>query len=185
MRRFYSVLFILSFVIITYSCKEWGLSCCLTEFMNKTIVVPDSFHVIQNGKVYQYKKNELQLPTLIVYVDENSCNTCKINNLDDYKPIFELAVVNQTFNLMIIFSPNVKNYNIIKRELMMSHFEYPIYLDQSQDFKKLNACNIPLDRGINSFLIDKECRPIYVGDPVKSGRLKNLFLQILDTLNNY
>lgn len=184
MGRILHLLFMLSCIATLSSCKEMALSKQVKEFMDKTIVMPDSLLVVKGGDIAMKESNKLTHPTLIVYIDENSCTSCKISHLIDYTPLFEKAKENQKFDVMIIFSPKEDDYNKVKKELILRGFEYPVYLDRKREFIKLNSDAISSkDVRFNSFLLNSSYKPIYIGDPMTSDKLWNIFLQILETID--
>lgn len=164
------------------SCKEIVLSKQVKEFTEKTVVIPDSLLVIKGGDIAVRESSKLSRPTLIVYVDENSCTSCKIGHLIEYSPLFEKAEENQKFDIMIIFSPKESDYNKVKKELMLCGFGYPVYLDRKGEFIELNGNMIPRDPRFHAFLLNTEYRPVYVGDPTQSGKLWEIFLQTLEDI---
>ena len=182
MGRILHLLFMLSCIATLSSCKEMALSKQVKEFMDKTIVMPDSLLVVKGGDIAMKESNKLTHPTLIVYIDENSCTSCKISHLIDYTPLFEKAKENQKFDVMIIFSPKEDDYNKVKKELILRGLEYPVYLDRNGQFIKLNENAIPKDSRFNAFLMDTDGRPIYVGDPTQSGKLWEIFLQTMENV---
>ena len=158
------------------------LSKQVKEFMDKTIVMPDSLLVVKGGDIAMKESNKLTHPTLIVYIDENSCTFCKISHLIDYIPLFEMSKENQKFDIMIIFSPKEADYNRTKNDLILSGFEYPVFLDSKGEFIRLNDNLIPKDSRFHVFLLNTEYRPVYVGDPTQSGKLWKIFLQTLENI---
>lgn len=182
MGRVLYLFLVLSCIAFLGSCKEIILTKQVKEFMDKTIVMPDSLLVVKDGDIAMKESNKLTHPTLIVYIDENSCTSCKISHLTDYTPLFEKAKENQKFDVMIIFSPKEDNYNKVKKELILRGLEYPVYLDRNGQFIKLNENAIPKDSRFNAFLMDTDGRPVYVGDPTQSGKLWEIFLQTLEDI---
>ena len=183
MARILHLLLVLSCIATFSSCKEMVLSKQMKEFMGKTIVMPDSLLVIEGDDIAMKECNKLSHPTLIVYVDENSCTSCKIGHLIEYSLLFEKSEGNQSFDIMIIFSPKAADYNKVKKELMLCGFKYPLYLDSSGLFIGLNENIIPKDPRFHAFLLNMENIPIFVGDPTQSGKLWEIFLQALEKTN--
>ena len=83
-RTILHLLLALSCIAALSSCKEMVLSKQVKEFMGKTIVIPDSLLIIQGGNIAMKESDKLTHPILIVYVDENSCTSCKISHLIEY-----------------------------------------------------------------------------------------------------
>lgn len=182
MGRISHLLLALSCIAYLSSCNEMILSKQVKEFMDKTIVMPDSLLVVKGEDIAMKESNKLTHPTLIVYIDENSCTFCKISHLIDYIPLFEMSKENQKFDIMIIFSPKEVDYHKVKGELRLYDFEYPAYVDRNKEFIRLNKNVIPNDSRFHAFLMDTEGRPICVGDPTQSNKLWENFLQILENV---
>lgn len=63
--------------------------------------------------------------------------------------------------------------------------KFPIYIDQYGEFRSLNP-RIPDDKRFHSFLLNKNGYPIYVGNPLNSQKLFDIFIKHLKRipLNN-
>ena len=81
----------------------------------------------------------------------------------------------------MIFSPKEEEYDALVKELMIADYPYPIYVDYNGVFRKLNP-QIPEDRRFHCFLLDKNGYPVFVGNPVASERMMELFKTALDRL---
>ena len=176
------MLFAMLCFITLYSCTYFNTSYKLKNFMSKTFNMPDSLLKIHGHDCVMKGISKLTVPTLIVYIDENSCTSCKISHLIEYIPLFEKTKENQEFDIMIIFSPKEADYNRTKNDLILSGFEYPVFLDSKGEFIRLNENLIPKDSRFHAFLLNTEYRPVYVGDPTQSGKLWEIFLQTLEDI---
>lgn len=176
------ILYAMLCFITLNSCTYCDTSYKLKNFMSHTINMPDSLLKIHGTDSIMIEKNKLAVPSLIVYVDENSCTSCKISHLIEYTTLFEMSKNNQKFDIMIIFSPKEADYNRTKNDLILSGFEYPVFLDSKGEFIRLNENLIPKDSRFHAFLLNTEYRPVYVGDPTQSGKLWEIFLQTLEDI---
>lgn len=60
-------------------------------------------------------------------------------------------------------------------------FPYLVYVDYSGSFAETNM-SIPEDNRFHSFLLNKEGRPVFVGNPLASDRMMELFKEALESL---
>ena len=81
---------------------------------------------------------------------------------------------------MILFY-NSKVFEDVSLETFLSRLqiEIPVYIDVENSFLKDNTI-IPSDLRMHSFLINRFGKPIFVGDPVSSDKLKMSFLRAID-----
>ena len=82
---------------------------------------------------------------------------------------------------MSIFSPSVEEYDEVLKNLIYRDFEYPVYIDFSGSFRQKNDC-IPKDCLFHNFLIDSNGHPVFVGNPIASDDLWNLFNKALSSI---
>jgi len=135
---------------------------------------------VDNGEVYLMPDSLKYKPKMIVYVDSSECTTCRISHLDMYHSLFHLSEQKKSFVLMILFY-NSKVFEDVSLETFLSRLqiEIPVYIDVENSFMKDNTI-IPSDLRMHSFLINRFGKPIFVGDPVSSDKLKMSFLRAID-----
>lgn len=172
------------FVVTLSSCSERSrIAREFAEFTNKTIVLPSSFHKVISGKLMVESEVDSGLPVMIMYNDSLACSLCQINHLYERTPIYELSDSLGTFSVMTILSPMEEEYGEVVEGLIERDLDFPVYIDHSGDFRRLNSF-IPEDTRFHCFLMDKTGKPIFVGDPVSSTALWDLFTQVLDSIRD-
>lgn len=120
----------------------------------------------------------------VVLYDSTECSLCRINMLDQYNDIFDLAnKIGAKFAPIIIFSPAARQIRDIKYDLRNSKFTYPIYLDLNHEFCKLNP-QIPLDRRFHAFLLNQKNDVVLVGNPLNNPTMWSLYENTIKKLNN-
>ena len=87
------------------------------------------------------------------------------------------------FSVLTVFSPKDDEIEEVRSALMLNAHPIPIYVDVNKSFCRLNK-DIPYDPRFRCFLINDEGAPIFVGNPVASAKLKELFLTTLTKINN-
>lgn len=166
------------------SCSEHArISRELAEFQDQTIVLPSAFHKVESGQVV-LSKTITDVPIMILYNDSLSCSLCQIHQLYNKIPIYDLADSLGTFTVMTILSPTQDEYLDVITELKERDFDFPVYIDQSGDFRRINA-GIPKDNRFHCFLIDRDGKPIFVGNPISNDLLWNLFCKTLNNLEHF
>ena len=148
--------------------------------MTNTIILPKRISCVNNGVVYQMPEPLEKRARLVIYVDSTECATCRISHLDMYHPLFHLSERKKSFELMILFY-NSKVFEGVPLETFLSRLqiEIPVYIDVENSFMKDNPI-IPSDLRMHSFLINRDGKPIFVGDPISSKELNTSFLRAID-----
>ena len=81
-----------------------------------------------------------------------------------------------------IFSPMLKNSNALAEDLNIYEYDFPVYIDDKGAFRESNRL-IPSNRLFHQFLINKDGLPVFVGSPLTSSEMSQLFYETLKTLN--
>ena len=162
------------------------VSCCsnnsikreLKSFQSARIEFPADMFSVKDRNVLEFQ-NPGRDNAFVVYHDSTECGMCAV--IYDYLPLYERAERSGDFSVMIIFSPRDSEYDEIMERLVMMDFPYPVYVDYSGSFAETNMC-IPEDNRFHSFLLDKEGHPVFVGNPLASDRMMELFKEALESL---
>ena len=172
-----AAIFILS-MLVSGGCdlKKRNIKQALQAFEQTIIALPSDMGVIQDGKMSEMT-NPTDIPILIRYVGAEECSNCQITHLMEEDTLFRMAEESGLFQYMIILSPPFEDLIQVKENLMEARFHHPVYLDVNGTFELQNV--IPKDRRMHTFLLDTMRRPIFVGDPLASESLMNVFCQAL------
>lgn len=172
------LLYLICFLIITSCSDIQSIKHDLRQFRKTTINLSVSCEVVKNRNI---SKGVLPTgkETMIVYYDSTECNKCKINHLIDFLSLYDDADNKGTYNVVTIFAPRQEEYDEVMASLMKQDFPYPIYVDFDGSFRKANRC-IPEDKRFHSFLLDKDGHPVFVGNPVSSEKMHELFKRALE-----
>ena len=178
----YSLLFFTLNLLLfcTVGCERAQLRTQFKGLTTNTIILPKKINCVNNGEVYQMPDSLENKPKMIIYVDSTECTTCRISHLDMYHSLLHLSEQKKSFELMILFY-NSKVFEDVPLETYLSRLqmETPVYIDVENTFLKDNPI-IPSDPRMHSFLINSLGKPIFVGDPVSSEKLKKSFLRAID-----
>lgn len=173
------VLYLLLAFLAT-SCGHASLSRQLKSFSKETIVIPDELTEVRGHNVSRISDTRKEF-TFVTYFDSLSCSRCQIAHLSDYTDLYEVADSVGVLDFLVVFSPRDEEYDEVVKELVLNDFPYPVYVDYGGYFRKANA-SIPEDSRFHSFLLDRDGHPAFVGNPVASQKLWDLFEKALDRL---
>ena len=70
-----------------------------------------------------------------------------------------------------------KNIKHIKILLEADNFNYPVYIDSTDTFNKLNQ--FPQQEGFQTFLLNKESEIVLIGNPNNSQKIRELYLKTI------
>lgn len=113
---------------------------------------------------------------IVHYLDSTGCTTCKMD-LDRWKTfIGYMDSVSQSSVSCLIYIHATRKREV-KIALKEGRFDYPVCLDTSNEFNRLNG--LPLNPVFQTLLLDKDNKVVAMGDPVKNPRVKELYLNII------
>lgn len=142
---------------------------------SEKITIPNNLKTLMNGNdslIQNFFDSELKL---IVYTDSTSCNSCYIRKLENWNYLLEYAQgFNGKLKFYFIIAPKIDELNSVKIALRSVKFNYPVILDSEDNFKKSNP-NIPNNKILHTFLLDKDNNVIMVGNPVNNSEVNELF----------
>ena len=115
---------------------------------------------------------------MVILYNEAECGSCRISKLNMLDTLFRLSETSNKFQMLVVFSPKEDDILEILHLLTNKRYQYPIALDVSGNFGKLNSF-IPDDSRFHSFLTDSNRKPILIGNPLYSSELWNLFMEKL------
>ncbi len=162
------------------SCSNLRVRKQLETFLSQEVRFPLTMICCSEGAV-EIKSLPDSIPQLIIYVDSTQCSSCRIGHLSEYIPLQEESKQTGRFMMTIILSPPVGDYGNITHLLETYKYPFPVYIDKNHSFRKENDF-IPDDARFHTFLTDRFLRPVFVGDPVRNNRLRQLFDRALQSL---
>ena len=180
MKHLFKSFYALILVCFTLSsCSEnQKIKKTMIEFMKTEIILPDSMTVVNGKEVELADLNSLHGNRMIMYVDSMSCSSCRIRHFTDLLPLYELSDSLKNFSVMAIFSPEQSKLVDVEMQLELLDFPYPIYVDTRREFAKMN--DIPADKRFHDFMITRDGKVKYVGNPLNSEQLMLVFTNTLN-----
>ena len=119
----------------------------------------------------------------VIHIDSLECGTCRINKLGIYESVFKLSDSLGTFQPVILISPPKGEAEKIIRYIQHLKGYPPIYIDSANVFFSDNGA-IPHDARFHHYLLNKDNRPVFVGNPVSDDRMNSLFIEAINNLSN-
>jgi len=179
----FCIIAVLSLVFVIASCgQRHRVKGEYEDFVGSAISLPDSLSLVLYGDITELPA-KLSRPTLIIYYDSTECTSCAIGHLVEYTKLFEYAKINPGIDVMVLFSPASGKVGELLIDAFASEMDYKIYVDTHGDFPRLNP-QIPRDSRFHTFLVGEDGVPVFIGNPVGSDEMWNLFLQYAESLSN-
>lgn len=174
MRRLLLIVAVCFLAIATTGCKKARLRVQLKELMGSTIVLPEKVTCVYNGEVFPMPDSLRDKRKLIVYIDSTECTTCRISHLWEYQDLFNLSAQTGSFDVLLLMCNTEFESIPLIRYLSDQNLPYPVYVDTDKVFLKDNQV-IPSDTRMHSLFVDSAGRPLFVGDPSRSGHMMTAF----------
>ncbi len=168
--------------LLSTGCSRQKIARQLKEFQKTEVVIPHELQKVESRIIGNYSPGGKTV-TLVNYYDSTSCSSCRVAHLSDLIGIYELEQEYPEFQVLTIFSPQMENYDDLLAELFVSDFPYPVYVDIDAVFRKSNP-QIPEDEKFHTFLIDRNMKPLFVGNPTAGKELGALFRRVLDKIHS-
>ncbi len=151
----------------------------LSAFMKSPLFLPDTAIQVLSGS-----SDTIALPqsvsghTMVVYYGPHDCSSCVISHLDKLEELFIWSEELNSFNVLLLFSPRREKINEVIDLLSVLNWSRPVYIDFKGQMK--NNVKIPEEERFHEFLLDKNMRPVFVGNPLYSKKMKETFLEAIN-----
>lgn len=177
MRVFFRfVVFIYVFSTSFISCGERAIiKRTMSEFVNTEVIIPNDLDCIYDRQITKINKDTLMPLQFVIYYDSLECSTCRISHIVDIYPLYDMADTS-SFSVITIFSPKLSDISDVQNQLKIANYPIPIYIDSKGTFSQFNK-SIPSDHRFHYFLLNENNRPEFVGNPLSSSHLMELFIE--------
>ena len=181
MRISYSLWVIIPLIIVLCSCKEdktkQEITQIIKEWQGKEVVFPENPIFTQFGQdtiPYQISESKYKL---LLYVDSVGCTSC-ILQLHKWKSLIEEvdSLSNGTVPVLFFFHP--KDLREISYLLKRDDITIPVCIDKKDHLNAIN--NFPTNQSFQCFLLDKDNKVVFVGNPVHNTRIKDMYLSEIE-----
>ena len=114
---------------------------------------------------------------MVVYVDSSECSPCALSHLRFWNPLIKEARQKKiSIDYIFILAPKMQEMPDVDLELEVTDLPASIYVDTAFVFKKANSF-LPKDKKYHSFLLNKNSKVIFVGNPLGSDKLEKIYKQ--------
>lgn len=173
------IIFLSFFCSFLFSCgdeNEEETSRLITKWLGKEIVFPNRMIFTLQGKDTVDFSLFHSSYAIVSYVDSTGCVSCKLQ-LSRWKTFIEElnSVSQERIPVLLYFCP--KDIKEITYLLKRDYFDYPVCIDQSDMFNKLN--NFPGKMVFQTFLIDKDDKVLALGNPIMNSKVKKIYMDII------
>ena len=163
--------------LMLISCKEGkpvDVERMVKEWDGKVLNFPSEYLTYLEGNFY-YDSININGFKIVSYVDSIGCTSCKLK-LNMWKDLIaEFDSINAKVSFRFYIHPS--NVHELKRLLKREKFDYPVCIDEKDEFNKLN--NFPSDNNFHTFLIDKSNKILAIGNPAHNDKVKELYLKLI------
>lgn len=177
-RLFYSLL-----VVYIFGGCTSDLANQMKKFSGSSISFDLSLTQIQRDSLdTQYRIGSEAAVRFVVLYDSTECSSCRVNTLDQFEDIHKLMDRRgERVTPIIIFSPASEQLRELKRDLQLRELAIPVYIDSCHLFGKINP-QIPADRRLHAFLLNRNNEVVLIGNPVNNPQLWALYESTAKTL---
>jgi len=152
--------------------------------MGKQIALSSSWKTMLNGRDTVLTGFTEAPVKLVVYHDSVMCGSCEAGRMHEWNNIVAYAdSLAPWFSIIYLFTPKRADLGRIRIALRADRFNYPIFVDQNATFVKQNP-NLPKNRQLHSFLLDKNNRVVLVGNPLHNPTLWQLYKKTIQQMIN-
>ena len=179
--KLYSAILMLVAFVLFGSCKESTRS-----EINELLSVPihltvESFERI-DGKI-QTRPFVIRDYKFIVFADSSECMSCSIEKLDKWNSFSDSIVSNYNISFMYVLSPVQNEYDRVRNNIQHKRLSFPVFLDKNNMFSKNNKA-IPSSSLYHVFIIDKNGKIVYFGDPRSNEKLNGILFKSIENIRN-
>ena len=145
----------------------------IKEWQGKEIVFPENPTFTQFGNdtiPYQIPESEYKI---VLYVDSVGCTSC-ILQLHKWKSLIKEVDSLSGGTVPVLFFFHPKKTREITYLLKRDDITIPVCIDKEDNFNTIN--NFPANQSYQCFLLDKDNKVVFIGNPVHNTRVKDMYL---------
>ena len=170
-------------ILIFCSCTQHRLIKSMEQFMGQHIIISSDWNAIWNGRDTIMPDLFSEAPIkLIVWYDSLGCASCEVSRMYAWDNITAHAeAFSQWFSIYYLFTPKKEDLHKLRIAINGSIFDYPVFIDQDATFVKQNP-NLPKNKQLHSFLLDKNNKVVLVGNPLYNPALWDLYKRTIQSM---
>lgn len=172
--RFFTLL--IGSCILLFSCKEnekEEIRKIVSEWQDKEIIFPEDVVFTRYGHdTLQYEMPESDYKILL-YVDSIGCTSCKLQ-LHKWREFITEVDSLTSGSVPVLFFFHPKDKRELTYLLKRDEITVPVCLDENDRLNFLNR--FPSREDFQCFLLDKDNKVVYIGNPIYNLRIKEMYL---------
>ena len=159
--------------------QKKNLEAELRKFQETAITLPDNLLAKHYNEQILPDKSLLDRPfKLVIYVNKEGCQDCKLHGLLPATYMFMLENEHLE-NLGVIIILNTSDIESTDNTLAKFRFRRTVFYDLDGSFEFFNP-HLPANELFHAFLLNEENRVVLVGNPVNNTKLTKLYLAELN-----
>lgn len=173
------ILSFLASLLIIIACqdkkKEEAINS-VKEWMGKEILFPrNSIFTIRGKDTIDFNlyKSEYKI---VSYIDTAGCTSCRLKLAEWQRFMNEVDSITSS-HTPFVFYLYPKNTKDLLIEFRREAFDYPVCLDETDEFNRLNQ--LAKSNTLRTFLLNKENKIVTIGNPIENPNIKKFYLKIL------
>ena len=146
------------------------------EWMGKEILFPrNSIFTIRGKDTIDFNlyKSEYKI---VSYIDTAGCTSCRLKLAEWQRFMNEVDSITSS-HTPFVFYLYPKNTKDLLIEFRREAFDYPVCLDETDEFNRLNQ--LAKSNTLRTFLLNKENKIVAIGNPIENPNIKKFYLKIL------
>ena len=175
-RKFFLFIFInLLFIGCQDKNKEETINS-VKEWMGKEILFPqNSIFTIRGKDTIDFNLNKSEYK-IVSYIDTAGCTSCRLKLAEWQRFMNEVDSITSS-HTPFVFYLYPKNTKDLLIEFRREAFDYPVCLDETDEFNRLNQ--LAKSNTLRTFLLNKENKIVAIGNPIENPNIKKFYLKIL------
>lgn len=171
-------IFVLFFCFSCINSEKKEISRIVSYWQNREIKFPVDTSFISYSRRWGEQKVSLEKGeyAILSYVDSTGCMSCKLQ-LPEWNKFICMVDSISYGTVPFIFVFQSKTKQDLVHFLKKTGFEYPVYIDENDNFGQLNK--FPSNMQLQTFLLDKNNKVLAIGNPVHNPKIKELYLNII------
>ena len=180
MMKFNTLIIVLFVLMVQASCKnrfEREAETVVREWTGKTILnIPEDNYIVNNGDrldTCSLNRSEIMI---VSYINQSEATSCMLHLHDWEKFISYIdSLTGKQVRCALVANPKNK-YEFV--DILEKYgFKHPIYIDEKDDFNRAN--HFPSKMSFHTFLVDKNNKVIFIGNPINSSGVRDSYIKII------
>lgn len=170
----------LPFILNFSSCRKNNQKKEIMEMVKswheKEIIFPEGLIFTKYGKDTIEYSIPISDYKIMMYVDSTGCTSCKLQLYKWKELIVEIdSLTDGTVPILFFFHP--KDLREVSFLLKRDSINIPVCIDKENKINQIN--HFPSQHEFQCFLLDKQNKVIYIGNPIRNTQIKEMYLSTI------